>query len=170
MNDFDELLDGVLAREFNTEPHPGMSQRVLANALLQDRRIRLRRRSWIGLAASVVIGMTSWTLHVALNRKRISPIVKNPSSMVRGAQTEPTVAEIGTDDLRSPPSDQTASIQMPRTPRTLPGVATLPHHRTTAPDRVRVAALVVDPVVIEPLEIQPLSSNVSTSQRRVKAK
>ena len=89
MNDFDKLLNEVLHQDANPQPPFDMKKRLLDGLSIEATRSRSpsrwRRGVGIGIAAAILIGLTTWSL------TRIRPSVPEAKPVERVSLTMPGI-------------------------------------------------------------------------------
>jgi len=155
MNRFDDLLYEILREDGNQQLPPGMKKRILAALPHKTNQFPGQRAMWVGVAASMLIGVfgiATWTL-VHTSGGPIVATGPDQSSLVRSANPN----ALGEAGRTHPP----ASAQKPG------GRKSILHksiwNRLPSQQRsIRIAPVVIEPLVIKPIEIASMPPSGST--------
>jgi hypothetical protein len=160
MNDFDELLDQILHEDRHAEHPPDMKKRIVAAVSIERRHFRRGQIIWIGVAASVLVGVTSWMLvrivfggSIAIDRKQASITKQVPISKLdetwESRSLQPTPAQV----ISRKKVDSRAAIRRE------------PPLQQSA---IRIAPMKIRSLVIQPIEIASLSFSDLTRKGKIR--
>jgi hypothetical protein len=161
MNMFDDLLCEVLREDGNQQLPPGMKNRILAALPHKTNQFPGQRAMWVGVAAAMLIGvfgMATWTL-LYTNGSPIVATDSNQSSLVRSAPPN-ALGEARRTHLSS-------SAQKPCRRKSILYQSIwnpLPSEQWS----IRIAPVVIEPLVIKPVEIVSMTPGGSTMKGKLR--
>jgi hypothetical protein len=161
MNDFDELLNEVLRQDANPQPPFDMKKRLMDGLSIDATRSRSpsgrRRGVGIGIAAAILIGLTTWSL------ARIRPSVPAAKPVERVSLTTPGVLPkaLGNREVGRPQAPENslrrrAALVSPTAIRRQPSLEQ---------NAVSIVPVAIESIAIQPIEIARLNIKKLSHER-----
>jgi hypothetical protein len=161
MNTFDDLLDEVLREDGNQQLPPGMKKRILAALPHKTNQFPGQRAMWAGVAAAMLIGVSGIATRTPVHTSG-RPIVatgSDQSSVGRSANLN-ALGEAHRTPLSS-------SAQKPGGRKSI--LYKSIWNRSPSQQRsIRIAPVVLEPLVIKPIEIASMTPSGSTMKGKLR--
>jgi hypothetical protein len=142
MSEFEELLTQVLREDGNSLPPAGMEQRIVAGLSTEKDLIAGRRRIWAGVAAGLLVGLTSWTVA----RLWLATPAATPQEHV--SLWRPGGLPVSMEHREQKPRDRGETSHF--------RIAIHPHAGVRRRG-ISIAPVQIEPLVIEPIQIASLA-------------